>query len=162
VYTPDEQMKRADIFRQIKAIEDDLRHKDPDWLEVMRAWEAKTRRDQPKWVVLRPSLDASGGQKHYLLDDSSILAAGYAPTKHTPDFRARVKLPKVTAVRLELLNDPNLPLGGPGRSIYGLFALTEFKVEINTKSVKIASATADVNPSDKELAAIFDDRSKKR
>ncbi len=35
----------------------------------------------------------------------------------------------ITAFRLELLNDPNLPLGGPGRSIKGTAALTEFKVE---------------------------------
>ena len=39
------------------------------------------------------------------------------------------KLPKITAVRLELLNDPNLPHGGPGRSIYGTCALTEFQVD---------------------------------
>ena len=35
----------------------------------------------------------------------------------------------ITAFRLELLNDPNLPLGGPGRSIKGTAALTEFRVE---------------------------------
>ena len=69
----------------------------------------------------------SGGQKHYVLDDGSILAAGYAPTMHTTEFTVEVKLPKITAVRLELLNDPNLPHGGPGRSIYGTCALTEFR-----------------------------------
>src|SRR5262249_5520331 len=31
VYTPAEQMKRADLFRQIKAVEDELRHKNPGW-----------------------------------------------------------------------------------------------------------------------------------
>ena len=30
-----------------------------------------------------------GGQKHYVLDDGSILAAGYAPTMHTTEFTAR-------------------------------------------------------------------------
>mgnify|MGYP003449205751 CR=1 FL=1 len=30
---------------------------------------------------------------------------------------------------LELLNDPNLPLGGPGRSIWGTLALSEFRLE---------------------------------
>src|SRR6185369_5820214 len=89
----------------------------------------KAKAGQPKWSTVRPELDASGGQKHYLLEDGSILAAGYAPTKHTTDFTVRVDRQPVTAVRLELLNDPNLPRGGPGRSIFGLCALTEFKVD---------------------------------
>ena len=68
-------------------------------------------------------------------------------------------------MRLELLNDPNLPLGGPGRSIYGTCALTEFRLEAGPADdsakmaeVKIAAATADVNPPEKELESIFDDK----
>ena len=45
-----------------------------------------------------------------------------------PSSRRQTDLESITAVRLELLNDPNLPRGGPGRSIDGLFGLTEFKV----------------------------------
>src|SRR5262249_39603222 len=73
------------------------------------------------------------------------------------------------AFRLELLNDPNLPLGGPGRSIKGTAALTEFRVEAapadapeKTIKVKFARATADVNPPEKPLDPIFDDRSSKK
>jgi hypothetical protein len=169
VYTPAEQMKRADIFREIRAIENELRHQDPDWAKKMADWEKRVQGDQPAWQIVKPELDASGGQKHYLLEDGSILAAGYAPTKHTTDFAVKTDLKTVTAVRLELLNDPNLPLGGPGRSIHGLFGLTEFRVEAaaadqpgKKQPVKIARATADVNPPERELEAIFDDRSKKR
>ena len=32
------------------------------------------------------SRTSSGGQKHYVLEDGSILAQGYAPTKHTTEF----------------------------------------------------------------------------
>ena len=120
-----------------------------------------------KWTVVRPELDASGGQKHYLLDDGSILAAGYAPTKHTTDFTVRVE-GKIAAVQLELLNEPNLPLSGPGRSIKGLFGLTEFRVQAKSaddkgpmKDIKIIKATADVNPPQRPLEAIFYDKSKK-
>ncbi len=173
VYTPDEQMRRADIFRQIHALENELRHRHPDWRQRMHAWEDSVKYNQPKWTVVRPELDASGGQKHYLLDDGSILAQGYAPTKHTTTFTAKTDLKTVTAVRLELLNDPNLPLGGPGRSIYGTCALTEFKVSAapafrshaehgNERVVKIVRATADVNPTEKPLAEIFDDKSGRR
>jgi hypothetical protein len=169
VYTPAEQQKRAEIFRKIKAIEDELRHKTPDWEKRQRAWEAVTKDAEVKWMVVRPPQDDSGGQKHYLLDDGSILAQGYAPTKHTTEFTAKAEPGKIAAVRLEVLNDPNLPLGGPGRSIKGLFALTEFRVlagpadhSAPMKEITIARATADVNPRDQELDAIFDDRSKRK
>jgi mono/diheme cytochrome c family protein len=169
VYTPQEQLRRAEIFRQIHRIEADLKHRHPDWPERMAAWETQAKENPTPWTVVRPELDASGGQKHYLLEDGSILAQGYAPTKHTTDFTAKTDLTTITAVRLELLNDPNLPLGGPGRSIHGLCALTEFKVTAapadkpgKQQNVKIVRATADVNPPERELEKIFDDRSKKR
>src|SRR5207244_11345918 len=78
----------------------------------------------------------------------------------------RTALEGVTAFRLELLNDPNLPLGGPGRSIKGTSALTEFEVEAapadapdKITKVKFAKATADINPPETALAPIFDDKS---
>jgi len=170
VYSPDEHRKRAEIFSRIAAIEAELKHRHPDWQARLAEWErAQKELPQPKWEVVKPELDTSGGQKHYLLDDGSILAAGYAPTKHTTEFEVKTHLPTVTAVKLELLNDPNLPLGGPGRSIYGTFALTEFKLVAapldepgKRQDVKIAAATADVNPPEKPLGQEFDDRSKKR
>ena len=164
-----EQKQRAELFQKIKAIEDDLRHKQPDWKKQMQAWMADQRKYGVPWKIVRPTLDESGGQKHTVLDDGSILAQGYAPTKHTTEFPVKVDSGKVTAVRLELLNDPNLPLNGPGRSIKGLFALTEFRVlagpadkSAPLKEIGIAKATADVNPPDKELESTFDDRSNRK
>ncbi len=167
VYTPSEQRARADVLRQIAEIEADLQHRMPDWHEQMAAWEDSVRDGQPQWSVVRPELDTSGGQKHYLLDDGSILAEGYAPTKHETKFEAKTTLKRITAVRLELLNDPNLPLGGPGRSIWGTLALSEFKLEAGPadesqklKFVKLASATADVDPPERPLDPLFDDKTK--
>ena len=169
VYTPADQMKRAEILRRTHEIEAELQHANPDWPRRLAEWEQAVRGDQPEWRVVKPALDASGGQKHTLLEDGSILAAGYAPTKHTTDFTVRVDGGPITAARLELLNDPNLPRGGPGRSIFGLLALTEFKVEAAPadrpeaeQPVRIVSASADANPSERELEAIFDDRSKRK
>jgi hypothetical protein len=168
VYTPQELQKRADIFQKIKAIENDLRHRNPDWQKAMHAWEKDVKAKVVNWKIVRPEVDDTSGQKHYQLDDGSILAQGYAPTKHTTEFKVKVE-GKVSGIQLELLNDPNLPLSGPGRSIKGLFALTEFRVKAGPadkstplKDIKIVKATADVNPPDKPLEAIFDDKSKKR
>lgn len=67
------------------------------------------------------------------------------------------------------MTDPNLPCNGPGRSIKGMAALSEFKVEAvdalnptNKVAVKFVRATADYSNPEKELEAEFDDRSGKK
>src|SRR4029079_3486585 len=73
----------------------------------------------------------------------------------------------IRAFRLELLNDPNLPCGGPGRSIMGTCALTEFKVQLREEkgkkqNVKFARALADYGNPVRDLESNFDDRSDKK
>lgn len=171
VYTPAEQAKRDGILKGTAEIEDSLRSRMPDWTARMAAWETAQRKtyEQTRWQVVRPEVDdiSTGGQKYLPMEDGSLLEAGYAPTKHTVKLTAKVGLKRIAAFRLELLLDPNLPLGGPGRAIDGTGALTEFTVErvgADGKGVKvpIASATADIALPETELAAIFYDKSKKR
>ncbi len=169
VYTPDEQMQRASLFAEIESTEKELQHTTPDWSQRMAQWEQQVRDAAVEWSVVRPREDTSGGQKHYVLEDDSVLAAGYAPTRHETNFTAPTDATRITAVRLELLNDPRLPRGGPGRSIYGLCALSEFNLVVasadepnRTRTVKIVKAIADVNPAEAELDSVFDDRSGKR
>jgi hypothetical protein len=170
VYTPDEQKRRGAILDTIRDIESALKRDHPDWSERMAAWEDSVRDHQPEWTIVRPTVDdiSTGGQKYLPLDDGSFLAQGYAPTKHKVKLTVKLDAPRITGFRLELLTDPNLPLGGPGRSIKGTGALTEFAVEAapadaseKFKPVKIASATADVNPPEAPLESIFDDKSKR-
>jgi mono/diheme cytochrome c family protein len=171
VYTPEEQKKRAHIFTQIREIEAGLQHRTPDWREQMGAWEEKVKNDQPEWVILQPEVEdiSTGGQKYIPLKDSSFLANGYAPTKHRVKMMAKTDHKSITAFRLELLNDPNLPFGGPGRSILGTGALTEFEVEAapagdptKITKIKIVRATTDFDQPKKDLEPIFDDKSKRK
>ncbi len=171
VYTPGETMLRADLLRQIREIEEDLKHKTSDWRERMRAWEATVRENQPEWTILHPSVDdiSTGGQKYIPMGDGSFLAQGYAPTKHRVKLTVKTPLEAVTGFRLELLNDPNLPRGGPGRSILGTGALTEFEVEAapadgsaKPEKIKIVAATADAEVAERPLEAIFADKSNKK
>ncbi len=168
-YTPDEQMRRAELLREIAAIEAGLKERMPDWPARLQEWEQSVRDNQPAWTVVVPELDGSGGQKHIAQTDGSTLCQGYAPTKHTEKFTCRTDAGSITAVRLELLTDPNLPLSGPGRSIYGTAALSEFTVEAaplsepgKAQTIKIRAATADVNPDEKPLQSVYDDRSNKK
>jgi mono/diheme cytochrome c family protein len=171
VYAPQDQMKRAEILRQTREIEDDLKHREPAWRERMAEWENRVAGDQPVWHVVRPEIDeeSTGGEKELPMEDGSFLCQGYAPTKFTLEMTVKTDVTPITAFRLELLNDPNLPLNGPGRSIKGTAALTEFRVEAapadspeKTIPVKFARATADVNPPEKVLDPIYDDRSGRR
>lgn len=171
VYTPAEQAKRDAILKQTASIEQGLQARMPDWAQRMATWErdARKQNEKTKWLVVRPEVDdiSTGGQKYLPLEDGSLLEAGYAPTKHTVKLTAKVSLPRITGFRLELLLDPNLPLGGPGRAIDGTGALTEFTVErlgADTKGEKIplGSATADIALPETPLAATFYDKSDKR
>jgi mono/diheme cytochrome c family protein len=188
VYTPADEMKRAEIFRAVRAIESDLQHRNPDWAERMRRWEAEVSKGLPEWKVVRPTVDdiSTGGQRYLPLPDGSLLAQGYAPTKHRVKLTVRTDVQNITAFRLELLTDPNLPLGGPGRSIKGTGALTEFEVEATPAQevanggdadpvadataapdakpvkVKIARATADLELPETPLEAMFYDKTERR
>src|SRR5215469_2885074 len=94
--------------------------------------------------------DRDHDQHYYYLKDGSVLAQGYAPTRFEEAFQATTDMKEIRAFRLELLNDPNLPAGGPGRSFMGTCALTDLKVEVSDAKepgkktkVKLEKATAD-------------------
>ena len=42
VYSAEEQARRAEIFREIESIEDELKHRAPNWQERLAAWESET------------------------------------------------------------------------------------------------------------------------
>ena len=113
--------------------------------------------------------NSTGGTKFVRMNDGGYLLQLYASPKIRLNLTARTDVQNITAVRLELLTDLNLPLGGPGRSRKGTCALTEFELEEapadapeKITKVKFATATADVNPPETPLDPLFDDKSGKR
>ncbi|MFO0907843.1 MAG: PSD1 and planctomycete cytochrome C domain-containing protein [Isosphaeraceae bacterium] len=171
VYTPDELRQKAELARKIGEIEEDLRHRTPDWPARMAAWEKTVDANPGDWIVIHPTVDdiSTGGQKYLPMRDGSFLAQGYAPTKHRVKLTSRTNQKTITGFRLELLNDPNLPLNGPGRSPKGTAALTEFEVEAAPADapdrpvrIKLVAATADVNPPETPIDRMYDDKSGKR
>jgi hypothetical protein len=168
-YTPSEQTLVANLSRQMRDLESGLRHANPDWQEWMNKWEDSLKNDEPQWSVVRCVNSGDNGTRYFYYDDGSIRAASYAPTKSTAHFRGTNNLQNIGAFQLEQLTDPNLPCGGPGRSIKGMSALTEFKVEAidaqnptNKMEVKFVKATADFSNAEKPLEAEFDDKSGKK
>ncbi len=132
----------------------------------MARWEEQAGKGQPAWRVMG-KLDHIGDNDTYFYPqpDGSYLAQGYATTKYTEVFTTRTNLKNITAFRLELMTDPNLPAGGPGRSINGTCAITEFSVEAAPASdpakktkFKFSSATADYNQPIRDLEPMFYDK----
>jgi hypothetical protein len=167
VYAPDQQMKIANLRRQMEEIEADLKHRTPDWEQRLAEWENSVKDDQPEWIVVRGlHYEGDMSQRYEFLPDGSLLACGYAPTKFTQWFRATNDLSDITAFRVELLTDPNLPYGGPGRAFNGTCALSDFFVEAtdahektNKVKVKWAGASADYNQPERALEDNFYDKS---
>ena len=128
------------------------------------------RQDQRDWTTLQLKHIGDNGQRYFDQGDGSILVAGYAPTKFSAVFQSQpLDVKDITAIRIELLNDPNLPCGGPGRSYMGTCALTEISVEAvsvgstaTKQAVKLVSATADYANPERVLEANFFDKTDKR
>ncbi|HEX5221342.1 MAG TPA: DUF1553 domain-containing protein, partial [Verrucomicrobiae bacterium] len=74
-------------------------------------------------------------------------------------------LQNVTAFRFEVLTDPNLPCNGPGRSLKGMFGVTEFTVDVlplnstNKTRLKFDQVTADFEQPETPLGPEHNDRS---
>ena len=169
VYPGEQQMLVANLSRQMRDLEAGLRHTAPDWQERMNQWEDTVKNDQPEWTVVRCVNAGDNGERFYQYADGSIRAASYAPTIWTAHFRGTNSLPSIGAFQLEQLTDPNLPCDGPGRSLKGMAALTEFRVEAvdlldrtNKVSVKFVKATTDFSNAEKELEPEFYDKTDKK
>ena len=146
VYTPSEQMARSQVLKRVTELENKLKHEHADWPQRLEAWKRSIK--HPNWTTLKFEDDPSGGEKALRQPDGSILAQGYAPTKSEVKFNVLLDKPvKISAFRLELMNDPNLPAYGPGRSQKGTAALTEFnvtmKIDGKDTKLKFVKATAD-------------------
>lgn len=166
VYSRTEERARLQVLASIRRIEDALRGRSPRWRERMAAWEASVTGRQPDWQPLDLQIELGSGETFVHLPDKSVLAQGFALTRSTLSPTADVRGGTMRAFRLEVLADPRLPLGGPGRSVLGTAALTEFTVEAASASapgawtaLPLARATADVNPAPRRLNPfLFPDR----
>jgi mono/diheme cytochrome c family protein len=98
------------------------------------AWLADVRAKAAPWGTPAPSRLLS--RKHATLtvqDDLSVLATGDTPNNDVTEIDLPLDRPGVTAIRLEVLPDPSLPDGGPGRAplfSVGDFILTEVEAAV--------------------------------
>jgi hypothetical protein len=129
------------------------------------AWEKNV--GAHRWLKLRPTRLHS--RKHATMtvqDDTSVLVSGDKPNNDTYEVELSTDLRGITALRLEVLPDPSLPDGGPGRAplfSVGDFLLTEIAVAEapaedtgEPRTVPVAQATADYAADKSPVALAID------
>ncbi|HEY5313777.1 MAG TPA: PSD1 and planctomycete cytochrome C domain-containing protein, partial [Pirellulales bacterium] len=173
VYTPPQRAKISKLQADVRAVEKRLKASHPKWQSQLAAWESDVRRQQFEWTPLvATELGSTSGLNHPTQDaDLSIMTLGHPTTKGDIFVIAEAGLQGVTGLRLEALCDRDLPFGGPGRSRYGTWAITEMVVTTrrpgakNWEPLKLAHATADFSehaaPLEDEWKAPFDPQHKR-
>lgn len=141
-YTPDQRQTVAGLRAEFEKVDARIRAKLPDWGERLARWEDARRRAEPVWQTAALENQGDNGQRYNRLADGSLLACGASGTSMPARFKFHTTLSRITAFRLELLNHPDLPAGGPGRSYQGLFALSEFGAEVEADKPAAATPAA--------------------
>lgn len=103
---------------------------------------------------------SDGGAVWTAQADGSLLASSANPEKATDTITGRTPAITIDAIRLDLLPDPSLGGGGPGRTPHGNYVLSECRAEIATsadfadaKPIEFASAKADFEQGSGQFAA---------
>lgn len=82
------------------------------------------------WTALEnPTLSLPSGLTYTVLADKSILLSGSCPSIGTYVVTYNMNLIGVTGIRLDVLEDPSLPTGGPGLASNGNFVINELFVD---------------------------------
>lgn len=137
--TPEQARRRDELQKRIDALETKLKTQTPDLEAEQRQWEERMKALEASWKPLRNATARSVmNTKLEPQSDGSWLASGDNPA--TDGYVIEAKLPsggRITGIRVEALPDPSLPRGGPGRDVYGNFALTNVRIELVSPSGKI-------------------------
>jgi hypothetical protein len=132
-----------DLGRQIAEAAKPLAEYDRKLGTSQSAWEKQIAARPPvPWTVLEPSaVRTEKGTVLNALADHSLVVDFTVPPNDTYHVEADVPSEEITAIRLEVLTHPSLPLSGPGRGdTTGNFVLSEF--ELRARPLKAAGGPA--------------------
>jgi hypothetical protein len=121
------------------------------------SWEKDAAARASRWKPLSVTATAKES-KISPQPDGSIRFVGPRPERDTYTLTGTTT-GSVTAIRLEVLSDPSLPHGGPGRQDNGNLHLSEVRVRVGSNpgaTVPIVSAVADFNQSGWDISRAID------
>ncbi|MFK7910017.1 MAG: PSD1 and planctomycete cytochrome C domain-containing protein, partial [Akkermansiaceae bacterium] len=155
--TPEQKRITDEILAKVAAADRQIVEKSPDALGAFQKWQQEMLAlPRTKWHALELYQLGDSGQKFYSLPDKSIMNMGYAATRGGESFTSSLEIPVIRSARFEAMNDPYLPMSGPGRSTRGTGALSEFVLHAGDdpkklKKLAFHNAVASVNPPIKPL-----------
>jgi hypothetical protein len=128
--TPEQAAARDAINAEIRRIQDQMNNW-PDAARLQSAWERGILDAESTWHTLRPTrVDAVNRSVLKPSPAGAIVAEGPPPDSDTYIVEGQAPVSgRVTALRLEALPHPSLPMGGPGRDYYGNFAVQSVQIE---------------------------------
>ena len=143
----------AALKKQIAELEAKREQADPAVAAAMAEWTKNPGVAKTTWKPTKlDKLRGKNGTTFTTTADGISVAGGPNPAQETYSFTIKPGMPKVTALRLEVLADDSQPMKGPGRSANGNFVMTGFKVTSEGKALKLRAASADYSQAD----GIFD------
>jgi hypothetical protein len=151
--TPEQAVKRDTLNQEITRLEATLKTSNAELEKQQTDWESRVKDAPNQWTILEPISFSAETATLKKLDDNSLLATGEINSRDIYTITARTNLKSITAIRIEAIPDKSLPGGGPGRDVYGNFALYGFDVRISTakspakpEQVLFADALSDDGP----------------
>jgi hypothetical protein len=142
--TPEQEKKSLELRDQMAKLQSTLETQTPPLDVAQQAWEKEMAASDTRWNVLKAvRVESEGGATLTQQSDGSVLASGKNPQADTYKIAAKTNLTKLAGVRLEVLPDPSLPKGGPGRDPDGNFFLSDLEMQIDGKPVIWKSSIAD-------------------
>lgn len=155
---PEHQAQRDKLAAAIARIDKELVSAGPNLIREQAEWEKTILASKSaQWTALDASeLKSLGGAFVNKVTDRAIVVAGPNPPKDTYVVAGPASTSSITAFRLETLADEGLSGKGPGRSINGNIVLTEVRLAIDGKPVRIKSASADFSQQNFPIAHAID------
>lgn len=153
VYTPEGEAALARLKAELARIDARLKKDHPGWEKQAADWEAAELKQWQavSWNIVHPEDTHSSSELNHptVLPDDSVLTLGHPTSRGDLHFFAEPTMEKVTGVRIEVLKHGDLPMGGPGRSYKGSWALSELIIEAKKpgsetwERLKLRNASAD-------------------
>ncbi|MDF1812039.1 MAG: PSD1 and planctomycete cytochrome C domain-containing protein [Verrucomicrobiales bacterium] len=126
-----------------------------EWMKEM----AQQVESPATWEVCHvDDFRSTGGETSEILDDQSVLLSGALPKTTTFTVTASSGLEKIGGIRLEALTHDRIPGKGPGRGDENRpnFVLTDFRVLVDGKPVKLINAAADFSQGNWHVSGAID------
>ena len=143
--TPEQAARRAAAQAEVKRLEAVLVTPTPALVEAQRGFEQAVLAAEQAWTPLVPrEAHATNGAVLTVQPDGAILASGPNPEITTYTVTVDAAVPGITALRLDVLPDPTLPRGGPGRDAYGHFRVTGLRVSAAPAASPAEAVTATI------------------